>query len=167
MVALSVVSSRTARVRVAIAVTATVVLVASGSAPASGAASTQARARASTVPAEPVLKAVPRAVCGPGARPETGIQGRISRADHVSGLAAKGLQCNAELVGKHTAEKAGVSGTIVGTVGGYKVQRYKDKRGNECAYYDTSLLPPSNAGDANLGVHVLNMNEPKNPKLTM
>jgi hypothetical protein len=152
---------------VALAVTATVVLVASFCTSATGAASPRSRLGLSTVPAEPVLKAVPRAVCGPGARPETGIQGRISRADHVSGLAAKGLQCNAELVGKHTAEKAGVSGTIVGTVGGYKVQRYKDKRGNECAYYDTSLLPPSNAGDANLGVHVLNMNDPKNPKLTM
>ena len=117
------------------------------------------------MPAEPVLKAVPRAVCGPNARQETGIQGRISRADHESGLAAKGLQCNAELVGKHTQEKAGVDGTIVGTVGGYKVLRYKDKQGNECAYYDTSLLPPTNVGDLNLGVRVLDMNDPKNPKL--
>jgi hypothetical protein len=167
MVARNIASCRTPRVRVAIAVTATVVLVASGSAPATGAASTQPRAQLSAVPAEPVQQAVPRAVCGPNARQETGIQGRISRADHVSGLAAKGLQCNAELVGKHTQEKAGVDGTIVGTVGGYKVQRYKDKQGNECAYYDTSLLPPTNAGDGNLGVRVLDMNDPKNPKLTM
>ena len=129
--------------------------------------STSTPSHAGGVPAEPVLRAVPRAVCGPGARPETGIQGRISRADHVSGLAAKGLQCNAELVGKHTQEKAGVDGTIVGTVGGYKVQRYKDSKGNECAYYDTSLLPPSNVGDGNLGVRVLDMNDPKNPRLSM
>jgi hypothetical protein len=167
MIARNIASCRTPRVRVAIAVTATVVLVASGSAPATGAASTQPRAQLGAVPAEPVQQAVPRAVCGPNARQETGIQGRISRADHVSGLAAKGLQCNAELVGKHTQEKAGVDGTIVGTVGGYKVLRYKDKQGNECAYYDTSLLPPTNAGDGNLGVRVLDMNDPKNPKLTM
>lgn len=167
MVTRSIALRRTPRARLALAVTAALLLVASGYASATGAASTTSRAARSAVPAEPVLKAVPRAVCGPHARQETGIQGRISRADHVSGLAAKGLQCNAELVGKHTQEKLGVDGTIVGTVGGYKVLRYKDKRGNECAYYDTSLLPPTNAGDGNLGVRVLDMNDPKNPKLTM
>lgn len=116
---------------------------------------------------EPELLPVPRAECGPGARPETGIQGRVSRADHESGLAAQGLQCNAELVGQHTQEKAGVDGTIVGSVGGYKVHRYVDDQGNECAYYDTSLLPPTNAGDGNLGVRVLDMNDPENPRLSM
>ena len=116
---------------------------------------------------EPDLLPVPRAECGPGAREETGIQGRVSRADHDSGLAAQGLQCNTELVGQHTQEKAGVDGTIVGSVGGYKVHRYVDDLGNECAYYDTSLLPPTNAGDGNLGVRVLDMNDPENPKLSM
>jgi len=164
MVARSIGSFRTSRMGLTLAVTATVMLV--GADGASGAAWSQPGAQLSGVPAEPVLQAVPRAVCGPNARQETGIQGRISRADHVSGLAAKGLQCNAELVGKHTQEKAGIDGTIVGTVGGYKVLRYKDKRGNECAYYDTSLLPPTNVGDLNLGVRVLDMNDPKNPKLT-
>lgn len=119
------------------------------------------------VPAEPQLLPVPRAVCGPGARAETGIQGRVSRADHESGLAAQGLRCNAELVGQHTQEKAGQKGTIVGSVGGYKVLRYVDSQGNECAYYDTSLLPPTNAGDANIGVRVLDMNDPTNPRLSM
>ena len=115
---------------------------------------------------EPPLVPVPRAVCGPGAREETGIQGRISRADHESGLAAKGLRCNTVLVGQHTQEKAGQSGTIVGTVGGYKVIRYVDKYGNECAFYDTSLLPPTNIGDANLGVRVLDMADPSKPALS-
>ncbi len=115
---------------------------------------------------EPELLPVPRAECGPGARPETGIQGRVSRADHESGLAAQGLRCNVELVGQHTQEK-GADGTIVGTVGGYKVHRYVDDQGNECAFYDTSLLPPTNAGDANLGVRVLDMDDPTNPRLSM
>lgn len=117
-------------------------------------------------PAEPPLLPVPRAECGPGARPETGIQGRVSRADHESGLAAQGLRCNTELVGQHTQEKAGQSGTIVGSVGGYKVWRYVDSLGNECGYYDTSLLPPTNVGDANIGVRVLDMNDPTKPRLT-
>ncbi len=161
-------SSRVRRARLAAAVTATLVLAAAGSALTSvSAAASPPVTPLQAVPAEPPLRPVPRAVCGPGARPETGIQGRVSRADHESGLAAKGLQCNAELVGKHTQEKSGVDGTIVGTVGGYKVLRYKDKMGNECAYYDTSLLPPTNAGDGNLGVRVLDMNDPANPKLTM
>ena len=116
---------------------------------------------------EPEPLPVPRAECGPDARPETGIQGRVSRADHQSGLAAQGLQCNAVLVGQHTQEKAGVDGTIVGNVGGYKVHRYVDSQGNECGYYDTSLLPPTNAGDGNLGVRVLDMNDPANPRLSM
>jgi hypothetical protein len=116
---------------------------------------------------EPEMKPVPRAECAEGDREETGIQGRVSRADHDSGLAAAGLQCNAELVGQHTQEKAGIDGTIVGSVGGYKVHRYVDDLGHECAYYDTSLLPPANAGDGNLGVRVLNMDDPKNPQLSM
>ena len=121
---------------------------------------------AQTLAAEPPLQPVPRAVCGPGAREETGMQGRISRADHESGLAAQGLRCNTELVGQHTQEKAGQKGTIIGSVGGYKVHRYVDKYGNECAYYDTSLLPPTNIGDLNLGVRVLDMNDPSKPTLS-
>lgn len=121
---------------------------------------------AAAVPPEPPLQPVPRAVCGPGAREETGIQGRISRADHESGLAARGLRCNAELVGQHTQEKAGRDGTIVGSVGGYKVLRYVDRYGNECAFYDTSLLPPTNLGDLNLGVRVLDMSDPSRPALS-
>ena len=115
---------------------------------------------------EPELQPVPRAECGPGAREETGIQGRVSRADHESGLAAQGLRCNTELVGQHTQEKAGIDGTIAGSVAGYKVHRYVDSQGNECAYYDTSLLPPTNVGDANLGVRVLDMADPSAPTLT-
>ena len=116
---------------------------------------------------EPPLLAVPRAECGPDAREETGIQGRVSRADHESGLAAQGLRCNTELVGQHTQEKAGIDGSILGSVAGYKVHRYVDDQGNECAYYDTSLLPPANAGDANLGVRVLDMEDPSDPTLSM
>jgi hypothetical protein len=126
-----------------------------------------AASQADAAPAEPPQLPVPRAECGPGARPETGIQGRVSRADHESGLAAQGLLCNTELVGQHTQEKAGQKGTIVGSVGGYKVFRYVDGQGNECAYYDTSLLPPTNAMDANIGVRVLDMNDPANPRLSM
>jgi hypothetical protein len=115
---------------------------------------------AQTAP-EPPLVPSPRAKCGPGAWPETGIQGRVSREDHVKGLAARGFRCNTELVGSLTKEPPNL-----GTVGGYKVHRYVDRKGNECAYYDTSLLPPSNAPDLTMGVRVVDMKDPARPRLS-
>jgi len=117
-------------------------------------------AKAAATAPEPPLVPTPRARCGPGAWPETGIQGRVSREDHEKGLAARGFRCNAELVGSLTKEPPNL-----GSVGGYKVLRYVDRKGNECAYYDTSVLPPSNAPDLNLGVRVVDMKDPANPRL--
>ncbi|MGH9184245.1 MAG: LVIVD repeat-containing protein, partial [Acidimicrobiales bacterium] len=109
---------------------------------------------------EPPLEPVPRADCGPGSRPETGIQGRVSAQDHASGRAAQGFTCNTELVGSYAKP------TAQGTVGGYKVERYVDASGHECAYYDTTLLFPTNLFDATIGVNVLDMSDPTNPTLT-
>lgn len=109
---------------------------------------------------EPALVATPRAECGPGSRPETGIQGRVSTADHTSGRAAQGFACNAELVGSYAKPNA------VGTVGGYKVERYVDGAGRECAYYDTTLLFPANLLDGIVGVNVLDMTDPAHPVKT-
>jgi hypothetical protein len=110
--------------------------------------------------AEPPLKATPQDPCGPGSRPETGLQGRVSRADADSGRAAKGYTCNTEVVGRFGDE------TPYGTVGGFKVERYVDSSGRECAYYDTTLLYPTNFLDQEGGVNVLDMSDPANPKLT-
>jgi hypothetical protein len=118
-------------------------------------------AKAAATAPEPPLVPAPRAKCGPGAWPETGIQGRVSRVDHEKGLAARGFRCNAELVGSLTKEPPNL-----GTVGGYKVQRFVDRKGNECAYYDTSLLPPSNAPDLTMGVRVVDMGDPAHPRLS-
>src|ERR671918_788904 len=79
--------------------------------------------------AEPPLEPVPRADCGPGSRPETGMQGRVSPEDHESGRAANGFTCNTRLVGAYRKPNA------LGTVGGFKVERYVDAAGHECAYY--------------------------------
>jgi hypothetical protein len=110
--------------------------------------------------AEPPLKATPQDPCGPGSRPETGLQGRVSREDADSGRAAKGYTCNTEIVGRFGDE------TPYGTVGGFKVERYVDSSGRECAYYDTTLLYPTNFLDQEGGVNVLDMSDPANPKLT-
>ena len=76
---------------------------------------------------EPAQVATPRAECGPGGKPEPDIQGRVP-----AGAAADGLRCNA-----HDRQP--------GNSGGFKVLRYVDKAGHECAFYDTALLFPLNA----------------------
>jgi hypothetical protein len=118
---------------------------------AAGAAALPLVARAAGGPA---LLATPRATCGPGSRPEAGVQGRVSSADAASGRAAKGYTCNTEQISHY------------GATGGYRVHRYVDRAGHECAYYDTTLLFPGNL-PKNLpeltGVWVLDMADPKHP----
>ena len=94
---------------------------------------------------------VPRPNCGPGSRPETDIQGRVPAGN------PEGFTCNTSLVGHH------------GDSGGYKALRFNDKAGRECAYYDTTLLFPTNAqtlSERPTGVAVLDMSDPANPKQT-
>ncbi|MES2490788.1 MAG: hypothetical protein V4607_13460 [Pseudomonadota bacterium] len=105
------------------------------------------------------LAATPQAKCGRGSRPETGMQGRVSQADQDNGLAALGFTCNTELVGSHTTPNA------IGSVGGFKVVRYVDAAGHDCAYYDTTFIYPANILDETSGVNVLDMSDPKNPVL--
>ena len=109
---------------------------------------------------EPPLLATPKAECGPGSLPETDIQGRVPRSDIESGRAAKGYRCNTELVGAY--EKPDTRGSV----GGFKVERYTDDAGHDCAYFDSTLLYPTNLLDTESGVNVLDMSDPKQPKLT-
>src|ERR687891_469503 len=79
----------------------------------------------------------PRAECGSGSNPEPDIQGRVPADAVAAGKADEGFTCNIELLGHE------------GRSGGFKVQRFVDRAGHECAYYDTTLLFPLNA--QNLG----------------
>ena len=103
--------------------------------------------------------ATPKAQCGPGSLPETGLQGRVSRADVDSGRASKGYTCNTKLVGSYVHTNA------IGTVGGFKVERYVDAAGHECAYYDSTLVYPTNLVDGQGGVNVIDMGDPTHPRL--
>jgi len=106
---------------------------------------------------EPAPPPTPKATCGPGSLPEPGLQGRVAKADVDSGAAAKGYLCNVERVGRS------------GATGGFKVLRYVDKAGRECAYYDTTLLFPTNTFSLSLqptGVAVLDMSDPSKPVRT-
>jgi hypothetical protein len=101
---------------------------------------------------EPPLKATPRAKCLTSAHPEPDIQGRVPE-----GSAAEGLDCNIKQIAHQ------------GTSGGFKVYRYTDARGQECAYYDTALLFPLNAfnpAGPSVGVVVLDMSNPAKPVQT-
>jgi len=94
--------------------------------------------------------------CDKGSRPET-VQGKAPKADYKSGRAKKGYFCNARLV------------SHFGSSGGYRVERYVDKTGRECAYWDSTLLWPHNApeqGAEGPGVYVMDMSNPARPKLT-
>jgi hypothetical protein len=116
-----------------------------------GTGQTPARAPAQAN-AEPALVATPRAVCGPGSKPEPGIQGRVP-----AGSADNGLSCNMTLISQQ------------GTSGGFKTFRYVDTQGHVCAFYDTALLFPTNAinaAGASLGVAVLDMSDPTHPVQT-
>lgn len=76
----------------------------------------------------------------------------------------KGFWCNTKVVGRWGPTDNAGSGA-----GGYKVFRYTDAGGNECAYYDSTLLFPLNTPrqGANLtGVHVLDMKDPSAPVKT-
>src|SRR4051812_43067488 len=116
-----------------------------------GPGETPAAATVQNPPAPPVT-AVPRARCDAASKPEPDVQGRVP-----AGSAANGLWCNATLISHQ------------GTSGGFKVLRYVDPAGHECAYYDTALLFPLNALNLNssgLGVVVLDMADPAHPQQT-
>jgi hypothetical protein len=99
----------------------------------------------------------PRAQCGPGSKPETGTQGRVSAAEVASGRAAQGYTCNTQLL------------SHFGDTGGFKVHRYIDGAGHECAFYDSTLLFPTAlflAPGKSPGVFVLDMTDPAHPVQT-
>ncbi len=114
-------------------------------------------ALAAQAPSEPPIVATPQIPCRPGSNPELGMQGRLAREDVDAGRADKGFWCNLSVIGRS------------GNTGGFRVHRYVDRQGHECAYYDTTLLYPTNAlsltGES-AGVAVLDMSDPKHPVRT-
>jgi hypothetical protein len=100
-------------------------------------------------PAPPMDAVAPATNCEPGSKPQPSIDGRVP-----AGSATDGLWCNVTLLSHQ------------GDDGGFKVYRYVDGAGHECAYYDTALLFPMNAFNLDskgVGVAVLDMTDPRHP----
>lgn len=100
--------------------------------------------------------ATPQGPCrGPQDALETDVQGRVPLSDYRTGRYQRGYRCN-------TVEVA-----HQGASGGFKVLRYRDSKGNVCAFYDSTLLFPKDLlfnATKGLGVVVLDMNNPARPK---
>jgi len=112
-----------------VAITAVAAVTATGGVLSGASATGQGAAPKPKVPAP-----VSDRACDKGSLPET-VQGEAPAADYKSGRAAKGYTCNAREIGHF------------GTTGGYRVERYVDAAGHECAFYDSTLLFPTSAAD--------------------
>ncbi len=93
----------------------------------------------------PGAQAASPAVCGPGDRPETGLQGQIPQADRASGRAADGYTCNLREVGSYAS-------TSFANFDTYR----------NCGYYsDTTGLYGAEGGTV-----VLDVSDPRHPVRT-
>jgi hypothetical protein len=91
---------------------------------------------------------VPRAKCGPGSSPETGLQGQVSLADRKSGRSQRGYSCNLRLISRYQGQGQGSIGASYGT----------------CQYLGTIL--PSAVTARRPGINVIDMSDPRRPRLT-
>lgn len=107
-------------------------------------------------PTKPSAGPTEQIPCDEGSRQED-IQGKAPLKDFESGRAKDGYFCNARQVANY------------GATGGYRVERYVDAAGHECAYWDSTLLWPHNApdqGEDGPGVYVMDMSDPSKPVVT-
>ena len=98
----------------------------------------------------------PGVPCAPGALPEA-MQGRAPGSDVASGRTAKGYRCNAVEIGH------------VGNTGGYRVERYVDKAGHECAFADSTAFfgeQVPDSGPTSTGTYVFDVHDPRHPVQT-
>ncbi|SDH76497.1 LVIVD repeat-containing protein [Rhodococcus triatomae] len=93
-------------------------------------------------------ESVPRAECGPGSLPETGLQGDVPAEDRDSGRSRDGYRCNATLVGQYAGHGGGITSTTF----------------DHCSY--TASFFPGNLLPGDGGVHVVDASDPANPVLS-
>src|SRR5262249_17277265 len=113
---------------------------------------------------------VPAAQCGPGARPESGLQGQMTSAERFSAKASRAYRCNLELVGQFEGEGGYNSMATLDTCGyfstvGVAEQRHRGvvvvdasdrRRPQATAYLDSpAMVRPNESLDAHPGRKLL------------
>ncbi|WP_328400139.1 LVIVD repeat-containing protein [Nocardia sp. NBC_00403] len=91
---------------------------------------------------------VPRADCGPGSMPETGLQGDVPAADRDSRRSTQGYRCNMTMLGGFAGRGAGITSTSY----------------ENCAYMGSFF--PGDLISEGRGVQVLDVSDPVNPRPT-
>src|SRR4051812_40762685 len=99
---------------------------------------------------------VPKAVCGPGDKPESGLQGQVPIALRVQPGGFQGFGCNLQLLGQVRGEGAN-----------WQTAQWREGKGKTkkvCGYHGTAA-PSANPGVArtNYGVRVLDLTNPSKP----
>jgi hypothetical protein len=93
---------------------------------------------------------VPKATCGTGDVPETGLQGQVPASVRAAGF--KGFNCNLTLVGQSRNDGAS-----------WQHAFFKDQAGHSCYYYDTSS---STVNRTHQGVVTIDASDPTKPTPT-
>ena len=100
---------------------------------------------------------VPKAVCGPGDRPETALQGQVPAAMRAAGF--QGFNCNLQLIGQVRGEGAN-----------WQTDEWREGRGRNrkvCAYHGTAAPTAfTPVPRANYGVRVIDISDPTKPYTT-
>ncbi|MFQ6392836.1 LVIVD repeat-containing protein [Nocardia sp. KC 131] len=91
---------------------------------------------------------VPRADCGAGSMPETGLQGDVPAADRNSRRSTQGYRCNMSMLGNFAGRGAGITSTSY----------------ENCAYMGSFF--PGDLISEGRGVQVLDVSDPANPRPT-
>ena len=94
--------------------------------------------------------------CGPGAIPETGLQGQVPLADQESGRSKRGYRCNLRLLGQADIASRGANFQL----GWYKHCAYVSIVGNQ--FFQAPPGPPRSPLD---GVAVIDASNPRKPRV--
>jgi hypothetical protein len=101
----------------------------------------------------PIPLTVPKATCGPGDHPETGLQGQVPAALRAAGFT--GFNCNLELIGQSKGDGAN-----------WQTTEFTDNAGHRCGYHGTASPARSLPGRQHFGVPVIDITNPTNPTPT-
>ena len=99
---------------------------------------------------------VPKAVCGPGDKPETALQGQVPASMRAAGF--QGFSCNLQLIGQVRGEGAN-----------WQTTEWREGRGKNrkvCAYHGTASPTAGNLPRVNYGVRTIDISDPAKPYTT-